>query len=94
MNTPTTDQRERALADPMLHDDLSQWAHDHKETILAALTAPPHVPQEIVDKLRHWKNHNEELKAGAETMTARSYYEGGLQAYKNVIALLTQGREK
>lgn len=36
---PASDAVQRALDDPMLNDDISCWATEHKETILAALRA-------------------------------------------------------
>jgi hypothetical protein len=84
--TPTTDQRERAL-EAFRQDRKSgfalQYGEDIADTIEAALTAPPHVPQEVVEFLDALRTEDHEFGSVHTHAT-----------YQKALALLMQGRVK
>jgi hypothetical protein len=88
-NQMTTDQRERAYhempAKGDTWDNLILWLEKHYDTIEAALTATPHVPEEVMDILEKL------AKLGAGEQYGNSI---GNRLAQEALALLTQGREQ
>lgn len=96
MNTPTPDQREKALEAviPYLKAGAIVPVDIETTSILlagleAALTAPPQVPQEVVDILKEAKDSAEKSRQWA----GYTYLVVTIAKIEKALALLTQGRE-